>query len=72
MAKEELVEVSGTVQEVLPNTQYRVKIDNQDHNILAHLSGRMKKNRIRCLVGDKVDLEVSAYDLTKGRIIYRK
>jgi translation initiation factor IF-1 len=72
LAKEELVEVSGTVQEVLPNTQYRVKIDNQDHNILAHLSGRMKKNRIRCLVGDKVDLEVSAYDLTKGRIIYRK
>lgn len=72
MAKEDLVEVSGTVQEVLPNTQYRVKIDNQDHNILAHLSGRMKKNRIRCLVGDKVDLEVSAYDLTKGRIIYRK
>jgi translation initiation factor IF-1 len=72
LAKEDLVEVSGTVQEVLPNTQYRVKIDNQDHNILAHLSGRMKKNRIRCLVGDKVDLEVSAYDLTKGRIIYRK
>lgn len=72
MAKEDLVEVSGTVEEVLPNTQYRVKVDNQDHNILAHLSGRMKKNRIRCLVGDKVDLEVSAYDLTKGRIIYRK
>ena len=72
MAKEDLVEVSGTVEEVLPNTQYRVKVDNQDHNTLAHLSGRMKKNRIRCLVGDKVDLEVSAYDLTKGRIIYRK
>ena len=72
MAKEDLVEVSGTVEEVLPNTQYRVKVDDQDHRILAHLSGRMKKNRIRCLVGDKVDSEVSAYDLSKGRIIYRK
>jgi len=72
LAKEDLVEVSGTVEEVLPNTQYRVKVDDQDHRILAHLSGRMKKNRIRCLVGDKVDLEVSAYDLSKGRIIYRK
>lgn len=72
MAKEDLLEFSGVIQEVLPNTTYRVELDNQEHTLLAHLSGRMKKNKIRCLVGDKVDIEVSAYDLTKGRIIYRK
>jgi translation initiation factor IF-1 len=72
LAKEDLVQVSGTVEEVLPNTTYRVKVEEAEHRILAHLSGRMKKNRIRCLVGDKVDVETSAYDLSKGRIIYRK
>jgi translation initiation factor IF-1 len=72
LAKEDLLEFSGVIQEVLPNTTYRVELDNQEHTLLAHLSGRMKKNKIRCLVGDKVDIEVSAYDLTKGRIIYRK
>ena len=72
MAKEELLQFPGIVQDVLPNTTYRVALEDQDHTVLAHLSGKMKKNKIRCLVGDKVDLEVSAYDLSKGRIVYRK
>lgn len=72
MAKEDLLQFSGTVLEVLPNTTYKVKVDDQEHVVLAHLSGRMKKNKIRCLQGDKVDVEASVYDLTKGRIIYRK
>jgi translation initiation factor IF-1 len=72
LAKEDLLQFSGTVLEVLPNTTYKVKVDDQEHVVLAHLSGRMKKNKIRCLQGDKVDVEASVYDLTKGRIIYRK
>lgn len=70
MAKEELIEFSGTVSEVLPNAMFRVKLEN-DHQILAHTSGRMRKNRIRVLAGDKVTVEMTPYDLARGRITYR-
>ena len=70
MAKEDLIEVSGTVSELLPNAMFRVKLDN-DHEVLAHTSGKMRKNRIRVLTGDKVMIEMTPYDLTKGRITYR-
>ena len=70
MAKEDLIEFSGTVTEVLPNAMFRVKLENE-HEILAHTSGRMRKNRIRVLAGDKVTVEMTPYDLTKGRITYR-
>lgn len=70
MAKEELIELEGTVAELLPNATFRVDLEN-GHNILAHTSGRMRKNRIRVLIGDKVTVEITPYDLTKGRIIFR-
>ena len=70
MAKEDLIEFSGEVLEVLPNAMFRVKLENE-HMILAHTSGRMKKNRIRVLAGDKVNVEMTAYDFTKGRITFR-
>ena len=70
MAKEDLIEFNGVVSELLPNAMFRVKLDN-DHMILAHTSGKMRKNRIRVLVGDKVLVEMTPYDLTKGRITYR-
>lgn len=70
MAKEELIEFSGTVTEVLPNAMFRVQLEN-DHQILAHTSGRMRKNRIRVLTGDKVTVEMTPYDLSRGRITYR-
>jgi translation initiation factor IF-1 len=70
MAKEELIEFEGEVTEVLPNAMFRVKLEN-DHEVLAHTSGRMRKNRIRVLVGDKVTIEMTPYDLSKGRIKFR-
>ena len=70
MAKEDLIEFSGTVTEVLPNAMFRVKLENE-HEILAHTSGRMRKNRIRVRAGDKVTIEMTPYDLTRGRITYR-
>ncbi len=70
MAKEELLEFSGTVTERLPNAMFRVQLEN-DHEILAHTSGKMRKNRIRVLAGDKVNVEMTPYDLSKGRIIFR-
>jgi translation initiation factor IF-1 len=70
MAKEELIEFSGIVLELLPNANFRVKLENE-HMIIAHTSGRMRKNRIRILVGDKITVEMTPYDLTKGRIIHR-
>ncbi len=70
MAKEELIEFNGTVLELLPNATFRVKLEN-DHLIIAHTSGRMRKNRIRILVGDTVTVEMTPYDLTKGRVIHR-
>ncbi len=70
MAKEELLEFEGIVAELLPNAMFRVKLDN-GHEVLAHTSGRMRKNRIRVLEGDKVNVEMTPYDLTKGRITFR-
>ncbi len=69
MAKEELLEMRGTVVELLPNAMFRVRLEN-DHEILGHTAGKMRKNRIRVLVGDEVLVELTPYDLTKGRITY--
>ncbi len=70
MAKEELLEMRGTVVELLPNAMFRVRLEN-DHEILGHTAGKMRKNRIRVLTGDEVLVELTPYDLTKGRITYR-
>lgn len=70
MVKEELIELSGMVTELLPNAMFRVKLEN-DHEIVAHASGKMRKHRIRVLAGDKVTVEMTPYDLTKGRITFR-
>lgn len=71
MAKEELIEFKGKVIEVLPNTMFKVELENE-HVILAHTSGKMRKHRIRILLGDKVTVELTPYDLTKGRITHRE
>jgi translation initiation factor IF-1 len=70
MAKEEPIEFMGNVTEILPNAMYRVRLDN-GHDILAHASGKMRKNRIRVLLDDRVTIEMTPYDLTKGRITFR-
>lgn len=70
MAKEEAIEVVATVVEALPNAMFRVELENK-HKVLAHISGKMRKNFIRILPGDKVSVELSPYDLTRGRIVYR-
>ena len=70
MAKEELLEFPGIVKELLPNATFRVELEN-GHEIIAHTAGKMRKNRIRVLAGDKVLVEMTPYDLTKGRITYR-
>ncbi len=70
MAKEEMLEFEGVVDEVLPDARCRVKLDN-GHEVVAYTSGRMKKNRIRILAGDRVTIEMTPYDLTKGRINFR-
>lgn len=70
MAKEELMEFEGVVTDVLPEGRYRVRLSN-DHELIAYTAGRMKKNRIRTLVGDRVTVEVTPYDLDKGRLIFR-
>jgi len=70
LAKEELIEMRGTVNEVLPDSRFRVTLDN-GHALVAYSSGRMRRHRIRILAGDNVSLELSPYDLTKGRITYR-
>ena len=70
MAKEELIETEGTVIEALPNAMFRVELEN-GHRVLAHVSGKMRMNFIRILPGDKVKLELSPYDLTRGRITFR-
>ena len=70
MAKEDVIEVQGTVAETLPNAMFRVQLDN-GHKILAHISGKMRMHFIRILPGDKVTVELSPYDLTRGRIIFR-
>ncbi|MCF6767307.1 translation initiation factor IF-1 [Thiotrichales bacterium 19S11-10] len=70
MAKEEQIELEGTVIETLPNTMFRVELEN-GHIVTAHISGKMRKNYIRILTGDKVTVEMTPYDLSKGRITYR-
>ena len=70
MAKEETIEMEGVVGEVLPDTRFRVNLDN-GHTLIAYLSGKMRKHRIRILAGDKVSLELTPYDLSKGRITFR-
>ncbi|HAI68428.1 MAG TPA: translation initiation factor IF-1 [Gammaproteobacteria bacterium] len=70
MPKEESIEMQGVVTETLPNTMFRVKLEN-GHQVTAHISGRMRKHYIRILTGDKVTVQLTPYDLTKGRITYR-
>ena len=70
MSAEQAIEVEGTISAVLPGTMFRVKLDNQ-HEVLAHISGKMRMHFIRILPGDKVTVEMSPYDLTRGRITYR-
>ena len=70
MAKEKAIEVDGAIKETLPNATFRVVLDN-GHEILAHVSGKMRMNYIKLLPGDKVKLEMSPYDLSKGRIVFR-
>jgi len=70
MAKEESIEVTGIVKEALPNAMFRVELEN-GHQVLGHISGKMRKYYIRILPGDKVKVELSPYDLTRGRIVYR-
>lgn len=67
----ELIELFGVVSEVLPNSTFRIKVENIQHHILCYMGGRLKQNKIKVILGDNVKVEVSPYDLTKGRIIYR-
>lgn len=71
MAKEEAIEMDGTVIDTLPNTTFKVELDNK-HVVLAHISGKMRKNFIRILTGDRVTVQMTPYDLTKGRIVFRE
>jgi len=71
MAKEDLIEMEGTVVDTLPNTMFRVELEN-GHVVTAHISGKMRKHYIRILTGDKVTVQLTPYDLSKGRITYRK
>ena len=70
MSKEDAIEFQGVVSELLPNAMFKVKLDN-DHEVIAHTSGKMRKNRIRVLAGDRVTVEMTPYDLTNGRITFR-
>lgn len=70
MAKEDAIEMEGTVTDTLPNTMFRVQLDN-GHTVTAHISGKMRKNYIRILTGDRVTVQLTPYDLTKGRIVFR-
>ena len=70
MSKQDLLEFKGTVIDLLPNAMFRVKLEN-GHTVTAHTSGKLRKNRIRVLQGDNVTIEMTPYDLTKGRIIFR-
>ena len=70
MAKEDVIEMQGTILDTLPNTMFKVELEN-GHVVIAHISGKMRKNYIRILTGDKVTVELTPYDLTKGRITFR-
>jgi translation initiation factor IF-1 len=69
--KEDVIEVAGLIVDKQPNAFFKVQVNNSEHIVLATISGRMRRNRIRILVGDRVDVEMSPYDLSKGRITYR-
>lgn len=71
MAKDDIIELTGTVDEVLPGNMFRVKVDNMNQVILCYMGGKLKQHKIRIILGDKVKVEVSPYDLTKGRVTYR-
>jgi translation initiation factor IF-1 len=71
MPKEDMIEFSGTVMELLPNAMFRVKLDNMDRTVLGHVAGKMRRFRIRILPGDRVRVELSPYDLDRARIVYR-
>ena len=70
MSKEDSIEMQGTILETLPNTMFRVELEN-GHEVIAHISGKMRKNYIRILTGDKVTVQLTPYDLSKGRIVFR-
>jgi translation initiation factor IF-1 len=71
MAKDALLELTGKIEEVLPNSTFRVKVDNMEQIVLCYMGGRLKQNKIKVILGDAVKIEMSPYDLTKGRITYR-
>ena len=71
MASEDIIKVEGVIEQLLPGTLFKVKISGHDRYIVAHVSGKMRKNNIKVLLGDRVDLELSPYDMTKGRISFR-
>jgi len=71
MAKDDIIELTGTVEEVLPGNMFRVKVTNMPNTLLCYMGGRLKQNKIRIILGDNVKVEVSPYDLSKGRVIYR-
>jgi len=71
VAKEETIVMSGKVEEVLPNATFRVKLENSEHLIIAYLGGKLRQHNIKILMGDMVEIEMSPYDLTRGRVIYR-
>lgn len=71
MAKDELLQLTGRVEEVLPNSTFRVKVDNMEQIVLCYIGGRLKQNKIKIILGDAVKIEMSPYDLTRGRITYR-
>ena len=71
MAKDDLIELTGTVEEVLPGSMYRVKLDDMASVITCYTGGRLKQHKIKIILGDRVKIEVSMYDLTKGRVVYR-
>lgn len=70
MAKDDLIKMSGVVDDVLPNAMFRITLEN-NHKIIATIGGRLRQNNIRILLGDKVDVEMSPYDLTRGRVVFR-
>ena len=71
MAKDDIIEVEGIVEEVLPGNMFRVKVDNMPHTMLCYMGGKLKQHKIRVILGDRVKVEMSPYDLSKGRITYR-
>ena len=71
MSKDALLELTGKIEEVLPNSTFRVKVDNMEQIVLCYMGGRLKQNKIKVILGDAVKIEMSPYDLTKGRITYR-